>query len=192
MNPQQTYLNGKSVFIVSSLVIAVTIITVYLTGVNYNRSLTSNLYLSLSIIGFTLFVFMTFGLYKGLGLKDDFPKYKEFESGALLGNASPSSETPSIDIADGIGGIITSILLWIGMTIAIILLSVLLEVIFWFSLFILLTMLYWVFFRALKFVFSKSIITKGDIGISLIYAITFTSLYLGWLFVLVYLKEIFS
>jgi hypothetical protein len=187
---KKEYLKGKSVFIVSLIVIGITILTVYLTGENYNRNITSNLYLSLSIIGTVLFLFMTYGLYFGIGLKDNFPKFRNFKRGDIIGNTQPTFDTPSIDIGDGIGGLILSILVWIGMTILIIILLIVLEAVFWFSLFIIITTLYWVFFRALKFVFSKSKDTKGDIGISAIYSLIYTVLYLGWIFGIVYLTEI--
>lgn len=190
MKAKQTYLKGKSVFIVSLIVIVITILTVYINGENYNRTITSNLYLSLLIIGTTLFLFMTYGLYKGIGLKDNFPKFKSFKRGDILGNTSTTFETPSIEVGDGIGGLILSILLWIGMTILIMVLLILLEAIFWFSLFIILATLYWVFFRALKLVFSKSKDTIGNIGISAIYSLTYTLFYLGWIFGIVYLTEI--
>lgn len=190
MKNKQEYLKGKSVFIVSLLVIGITILTVYLTGENYNRTVTSNLYLSLSIIGTALFLFMTYGLYKGVGLTDNFPKFRNFKKGDIIGNSTPTFDTPSIDVGNGIGGLILSILLWIGMTILIIVLLILLEAVFWFSIFIILTILYWVFFRALKFVFSKSTETKGDLGISAVYSLTYTALYLGWIFGIVYLTEI--
>ncbi|WP_250434700.1 hypothetical protein [Hanstruepera flava] len=190
MKIKQSYLKGKSVFIVSLLVIGITILTVYLTGINYNRSLTSNLYLSLGIIAISLFLFMTYGLYNGIGLIDNFPKFRNFKRGDIMGNTSPTFDTPSIDVGDGIGGLILSILLWIGMTILLIVLLIFLEAIFWFSLFIILAMLYWIFFRALKFVFNKSKDTKGDIGISTIYSLTYTLLYVGWIFGIVYLTEL--
>ncbi|MCL7754660.1 hypothetical protein [Polaribacter sp. Z022] len=97
---------------------------------------------------------------------------------------------PSIDVGDGIGGLILSILLWIGMTILIVVLLIVLEAVFWFSIFIILAMLYWIFFRALKFVFNKSKETKGDIRNSAIYSLTYTLLYVGWIFGIVYLTEI--
>ncbi|WCO03552.1 hypothetical protein [Psychroserpens ponticola] len=190
MKNKKEYLKGESVFLISLLVIGITSLTVYLTGENYNRTITSNLYLSLSIIGTALFLFMTYGLYKGIGLTDNFPKFRKFKRGNIIGNASPTFDTPSVDVGDGIGGLIVSILLWIGMTFLIIILLLLLEAIFWFSLFIILTTLYWVFFRALKFVFSKSIETKGNLGISAVYSLTYTALYLGWIYGIVYLTEI--
>ncbi len=174
----------------SLLVIGITILTVYLTGENYNRTVTSNLYLSLFIIGTALFLFMTYGLYKGIGLTDNFPKFREFKTGDIISNSGVSPDLPSIDVGDGIGGLLMSILLWVGMTILIFVLLILLEAFFWISIFIILAMLYWVFFRALKFVFSKSADTKEDIGISAIYSLSYTVLYLGWIFGIVYLTEV--
>ena len=190
MKNKQEYLKGKSVFIVSLLVIGTTTFTVYLTDENYNRNISSNLYLSLSIIGTALFVFMTYGLYKGIGLTDNFPKFRQFKTGDFIAQSGTTPDLPSIEVGDGIGGLIMSILLWIGMTILIFLLLILLEAFFWISIFIILAMLYWIFFRALKFVFSKSTETKGEIGISVVYSITYTILYLGWIFGIVYLQQL--
>jgi hypothetical protein len=135
---------------------------------------------------------MTYGLYKGVGLNDNFPKFKSFKKGDFMGDATPDFSAPSVDAGEGIGGLIMSVLLWIVMTVVIIILLIVLEAVFWFSLFIILAMLYWVFFRALKFVFSKSKYTKGNIGISAIYSVGYTFLYLGWIFGIVYLTELFS
>ncbi|MEW7278963.1 hypothetical protein ABW636_10245 [Aquimarina sp. 2201CG1-2-11] len=190
MKAKQTYLKGKSVFTVSLIVIGITILTVYITGINYNRSFTSNLYISLSIIATALFLFMTYGLYKGIGLKDNFPKFKNFKTGDIISQSGTLPDLPSIDVGDGIGGLIISVILWIGMTILFAILLILLEAVFWLSIFIILAMMYWIFFRALKFVFSKSSDTKGDIGISTIYALTYTTLYIGWIFGIVYLTQV--
>lgn len=191
MKPKKTYLKGKSVFIVSLVVIGITILTVYLIGENYNRTVTANLYISLSIIGTALFLFMTYGLYKGIGLTDNFPKFRSFKKGEFISSLGefPDIGLPSIESGD-ISGVIISILLWIGTTIVFFVLLILLEVLFWVSIFILLAMLYWVFFRALKFVFAKYKETKGDIGISALYSLSYTALYLGWIFGVVYLAEV--
>ena len=163
--------------------------TVYFSGIHFNRSLTANLYLSLGIIAAALFLFMTYGLYRGFGLVDDFPKIRDFKSPELLSNTAegPDLELPSV--GEGIGGLLASILLWIVMTVLFVILLIVLEVVFWFSLFLILAMLYWVFFRALKLVFAKSGDTKGRFGISVIYSLTYTLLYVGWIFGIVYLAE---
>jgi len=191
LKAQKTYLRGKSVFKISILVIVITFITVYLTGENYNRTVTANLYLSLSIIGTALFLFMTYGLYKGIGLEDDFPKFKKFKSEPIVSSEASLPDFPSVEVGDGIGGLILSMLLWIGMTILFVVLLFVLEAVFWISIFIILAMLYWVFFRAFRLVFSKSKETKDNLGISTIYSMAYTLLYLGWIFGIVYLTDVF-
>lgn len=190
MKIKQPYFKGKSVFIVSLIVIVVTILTVYFTGINYNRSITNNFYISLGIIATALFSFVTYGLYTGIDLIDNFPKIKSFKPKAILSESSPSLDTPFVEVGDGIGGIIVSIVLWIVMSIVFVLLLALLEVVFWFSLFIILGMLYWLFFRALKLVFNKSNETKGSIQKAIFYALSYTTMYVGWLFGIVYLVQV--
>ncbi|WP_242610674.1 hypothetical protein [Aquimarina brevivitae] len=70
-------------------------------------------------------------------------------------------------------------------------LLVFLEAAFWITLFVILGMLYWVFFRALKLVFSKSPITKARFWTAATYAFGYTTLYLGWLYGLIYLVDWF-
>ncbi len=135
---------GKSVFTVSLVVIGITVLIVYLTGQNDQRTLTSNIYLSLSIIGTALFLFMTYGLHKGVGLRDDFPKFQNLKSGSLIQDVTPDFDAPSFNVGDGIGGIILSVLLWIGMTILIIVLLVFLEAVFWFCFYTILTFKWYV------------------------------------------------
>ncbi len=192
MKAKQPYLKGKSVFRVSIIVIGITVLTVYLTGENYHRTLTDNFYLSLGIISIALFLFMVYGLYKGVGLLDDFPKIANYKAKTPIFDSGNIPTAPSIEVGDGIGGLLVSILLWIGITILLAILLVLFEAVLWLSIFIILAMLYWVFFRALKLVFSKSADTKGDLGISAMYALGYTSLYVGWIFGLVFLTDTFT
>ncbi|MTI29465.1 hypothetical protein [Xanthovirga aplysinae] len=190
MKVNKTYLKGKSVFIVSLLVIGIVILTVYLTGINYNRSLSSNIYLSLGIIATTLFLFMTYGLYKGIGLFDNFPKYRNFKSGDFLASSGTVPDLPSVDAGDGIGDLILTGLLWLVISILFIVLLLVLEAIIWFSILVILTMLYWIFFKALKLVLSRSTKTKGKIGVSVVYSLTYTAMYMGWIYAIVFLTEI--
>ncbi len=192
MKTKRAYLKGKSVCTVTLIVIGITFFTVFLTGENYNRSVSSNLFLSLSIIGTALFLFMAYGLYTGIGLTDNFPKFKAYKTGGILPNAGTAPSLPSIEIGDGIAGLFLSILLWIGMTILIFVFLIVLEAFFWLSIFIILAMLYWLFFRALKLVFSKSIDSKGDLKISILYSLAYSALYVGWIFGIVYWVEILA
>ena len=189
MKKRQPYLKAKSVFIVSLLVIVITILIVYLTGLNYERTVESNSYLSLSIIGIVLFFFMTYGLYNGFDLINNYPIFKGYRRGVLVEATSPIPDMPSVDIGNGVGGIIASILIWIGMSILFVVLLLVIEAIFWFSLFVLIAMLYWVFFRALKLVFNKSSHTKGNLTLSAFYSFAYTFLYLSWIYATVFISE---
>ncbi len=192
MKAKEFYLKGKSVFIISLIVIVITILIVFLSGINFNRTISNNFYLSLGIIGICLFLFMNYGLYYGIGLRDDFPKYEELKPTSMLENVpsfSGFSEVP--DVGDGIGGMILGVILWIIVAIALSFLLIYLAAAFWFSIIITMSMLYWIFFRAMKFVFDKSDQTKGDLGISSIYSIAYTLLYTGWIFAIVYIVDTF-
>ena len=76
---------------------------------------------------------MTYGLFSGIGLIDNFPKFRNFKTGDLT-SASPHIDIPSIDVGNGIGGLILSIALWIAMSILFVVLLIVLEAVFWFSL----------------------------------------------------------
>ncbi|EDP98582.1 hypothetical protein U8527_21460 [Kordia algicida OT-1] len=196
MKPRKTYLKGKSVFIVSLIVILVTAMTVYISGINSHRSITTNFYISLGIIATSLFLFLTYGLYKGIRIMDNFPRLRHFkfnnrfESSADLSNTDIFENT--FDVGEGIVGIIVSIIMWFLASIVLILLLMLLETVFLFSLFIIIAMLYWVFFRAVRLVFSKASQTKGNFGVATVYAFGYTVLYIGWIFGIVYVTTIFS
>ena len=134
-------------------------------------------------------MFMSYGLYKGVGLKDDFPKYQSYKTGTFMEyDAAGRFKMPDTDVGEGLAGVLLSILLWVVMYIVFLLLLLFLEVLFWFSLFILIMMLYWVFFSALKQVFNKAAQTRGNLVLALAYALGYTLVYTGWLFGIVFLS----
>ena len=189
MKASKTYLKGKSVFVVSAIVIAVTSLTVYFTGIHYHRSVNDNLLISLSIIAIVLFVFMTYGLFKGIGLVNNFPKFKKFKSGEMIDLPMGKNSVSGVDVGDGIEGLLFSIVSWILLTIAFVIFLVFLEAVLWLSIFVILAMLYWIFFRALKLVFSKAKITQGHFFKSIAFALGYTLLYTGWIFAIVFIAE---
>ena len=190
MKAKQTYLKGKSIFVVSLTVVGITVLTVFLTSSHYHRTISSNLFLSLSVIATALFLFITYGLYKGIGLIDDFPRVEKFESRTVFSHSEQGPKLPSIEVGEGISGLLLSILLWIVMSVVFAVLLIALEFVLWLSLFLIIAMLYWVFFRALKFVFRKSKDTKDNLGISAVYGLTYTALYTGWIFGIIYVAEL--
>jgi len=194
MKLKQPYLSGKFIFWISLLVIVVTVISVYVTGVHANRSITSNFYLSLSIISFSLFAFLTYGLYYGFRLKDDYKGIEPPEVSDSTSALEVGFELPDFEILDPgeMGeGILLSILLWLAISIGLFGFMILTDVVFAYSIVLILSMLYWLFFRALKLVFNKSAQTKGELLAALTYAMGYTIFYTGWMFSLVYLAQLF-
>lgn len=168
---------------------ALTFFTVYITGINYNRSLTSNLYISLGTIATTLFVFLTFTGYKGTKLVDNYPKFQNFKPGTIFhGTGMP--EFGGVDAGDGIGGMLLSILLWIVMALVFAVFLIVFEAFFWLSLFVIFASLYWIFIRALKVAFHKAKRTRGDLKASLTNAIIYTTLYTSWLFAIALMVDL--
>lgn len=193
MKPSKTYLKGKSVFSISLIVVMLTALTIYLTGFHYHRSITANFYISLGIIATTLFLFLTYGLYTGIDIEDNYPKLKGFEFKKKMSEGIMSGNTSGFDfeIGEGIGGIIISIVLWVLFSIVFIFLLIVLETILWFSVALILAMLYWVFFRAMRLVFSKATHTQNNIGLAVMYAFGYTFLYIGWMYIIVYTTTLF-
>lgn len=191
MKETRLILKGKTIFIIALVTIGLTTLTVYITGINYNRSITSNLYISLGVIATTIFIFLTYALYKGTRLIDNYPKFKNYEPRTIL----DGMELPNIGVidgGDGITGIIFSILLWVVVAILVVVLLIVFEAIFWLSLFTIFASLYWVFLRALKLVFYKSRKTRGDFPASVFNALAYTALYTGWLFGITFIVDILN
>ena len=192
MKAPRTYLNGKSVFRISLIVIGLTLASVFATGDQFHRSLNQNLYLTLGIIGLSLFVFLVYGLYKGVGLKDDYPEISSYTTGDFtkeFGGIEEGIGFPGSEFSGGIPDFIAALVFWIGMTLVLILLLVLVEILIWLSVFIILAILYWVFFRALRAVFSHGHQTKGNASLSAQYGLGYTALYLGWIYGIIYLSD---
>jgi len=182
-------LKGKTVFVIALIAIGLTFFTVYLSGINYNRSLTSNLYISLGVIATTLFVFLAFGCYKGGKIIDNYPKFQGYEPGLVLSGYNIPSFEDAV-LGEGIIGVLFSIVFWIAMAMLMVVLLLVFEAIFLLSLFVIFASLYWVFIRALKVVLYNGRRTRGDFSASITTAMIYTVFYTGWLFVIVLIVDL--
>lgn len=184
------FVTTKSAFKITLIVIALTISIVWLQGLHLERSILRNSFLSTAILSGFLFVFMSVGLYKGFKLKDDLGKITDTfnPSSDLLSGWSPDSPW-DLSIDDGIGGIIASLIIWILVTFALAVLLFLFGNFIWFSILLLLAILYWIFFRGLRLVFKKSPLCQGDFILSIKYAFMYTSLSTLWLVVVLFVVE---
>jgi hypothetical protein len=186
-------IESKSVFRISLLVIALTIVGVYFWGVGKHNTFFENSIISTSILSIAFFLFITIGLFKGMKLKDNLGQiidsYKVVDTSNISGNLMSSG---SVVEGDGIGGVVLSILLWIMMAIVLavalwIFSNVLAVVVLIFA-----AMLYWVFFRALRLVFKNSNKSKGNLIESIKYGLAYTFLYNFWIFGIFILTEYFK
>jgi len=120
MKKRRTYtlLETKDLFIISLIVIALTILAVYVWGLGQHHTFFENSIISTTIISIAFFLFITTGLYNGIKLKDNAGKITDKLKGIEV--VDVPAELPSVDLPDvgeGIGEIIVAILLWIAVAI---------------------------------------------------------------------------
>lgn len=187
----KTILETKFTFYASLVIILLVVLSVWISGRGSHQTLFQNSIISTTVLAVAFFLFVSFSLYNGVKLKDNLgsifskEKFKEI-------NKSSSDLTPTnLDIpdtgSDGIGGIIFGIIAWIFFTIALLVVLYLVGVFFWSILFLLLAMLYWIYFRALRLIFKNSGRCKGNIIKSFGLGFLYSALYVSWIYGIIYL-----
>ena len=167
----------------SSLVI--TMVLVFLVGLESHRSIWNNALISLSILAGLIFVFLTLGLYYAVRVEDDLTgklKLKWVNTGDWL---------PIEGIGDGLGDgcseDIGGALAWIGMAILFVILLFFLGTLLWGSFVIVIGSIYWIMIRALRAIMRKSHLTHFNLAKSLGYALMYTTLYIGWIYGVIFI-----
>ena len=182
----------KTITIMGILVIALTAASVFLIG---KKPLLYETELTLAIIAGVLFVFLTVGLYQGVRVKRwDLPGVdaKTVSMGDVmdsLPNANFSDGLDPGDFGEGCLGALVGLLL--AIVVGVVLLAFLwvllnLGILLWVFL---IAALSYVFYLALRQIFAKSRVCKGNVAASLMYALMYTVLYTGWLFALVWVAH---
>jgi hypothetical protein len=186
MKKKRTYtlVETKDLFVISLIVIALTILGVYIWGLGQHHTFFENSIISTTIISIAFFLFITIGLYNGIKLKDNVGKITDKFNGIDAADvpAELPSVDPPLDVGEGIAGVIAGILLWIVVAIV---LAVSLWVFSNIVVIVVMTfvaMLYWIFFRALRLVFKNSNKSKGDLMESMRWGLTYTVLYNFWIY----------
>ena len=180
----------KTITVLAILVIALTATSVFLIG---KKPLFYETELTLAIVAAVLFAFLSVGLYRGVRVKRrDLPGVDA--KGVRLGEITehlpdPATIPDHIDAGDFGEGYLVSL---VGLLLAIVVGAILL-VLLWLLLNLgillwvfLIAALAWVFYLALRQIFAKSRVCKGNLAASLGYALMYTVLYTGWLFALVW------
>ncbi len=187
---KRTLVSSGNLFVISIIVITLTILSVWFYGVGKHQTVIENSLISTSILSIAFFLFISISLYNGTKLKDNLGKITDkFDSKKIehLKEMTPVSD--GLSDADGIAGIIISVILWLIVTIVISYLFFWLGAIIWFSVLVFLAMLYWVFFRALRLIFKKSAECSGNVERSVFYGMAYTILYNFWIYGIIFLTD---
>ena len=177
--PRYPVWSASSIALAGGLAAVVASVSVFLLG---HKSFFVETEISLAIVAVGLFVFLAVGLYRGARVS--------LERLDMRPETLP--EVPDLGLFDLVGGddpvsFILSIVFSIVVSILLALLAWLLLSMLWGLLIVAALAVFWVFNRALRQVFARSRQCQGKLGPSLGYALLYTSLYTGWLFVLAWI-----
>lgn len=179
------YLTTKSVFITSLVVAILVILGIWLLGIGKNRTLFENSLLSTSILSAAFFLFLFFGLFYDVKLKDNLgsitDRINTDKIPTLDGLDFSEGSVPDVD-GDSVGGIILGLVIWLLVSIVFVFVITFLGAMLWILILVFAAMLYWIFFRALRFVFKNSPKTRQNLSLSLQYALFYTFLYNCWIY----------
>jgi hypothetical protein len=192
---KRTLINTKNLFLISIIVVTLTIISVWYYGIGNHKTVIENSLISTSILSISFFLFISISLYNGVKLKDNIGKITDkFDTDKIdyLKDILPTDDGGDFDIGEGIAGIILSIIFWFIATIIISYLFFFFGAIVWFSILIFLAMLYWIFFRALRLIFKKSAKCSGNVEKSMYYGLTYTLLYNFWIYGIIFLTAYYG
>lgn len=185
MPAKNNLVNSRKIFQITILVIVLTTLIVWLTGLSQNRTFHKNLFLINIILASTFFLFLCINLYQGIKIQDSFGDIRK--KNKPLSIKKITEYLPNIfDFAgDGIDSFIISVLLWILVSIILVVFIWLFGSVIWTLLLWLIALLYWIFFRALRLVFKNSNTCRGNLGRSIIFSLTYTLMYIFWFNVLI-------
>lgn len=189
----KTILETKFTFYASLVIILLVILSVWISGRDSHHTLFQNSIISTTILAISFFLFVSFSLYNGIKLKDNLGSIFSKEKFKEINKSSSDISPTNLDIPDigseGIGGIILGIIAWVFFTIALLFMLYVVGVFFWSVLFLLLAMLYWIYFRVLRLVFKNSGRCKGNLLKSFWFGFFYTTLYVSWIYGIIYLLK---
>ncbi|KQS92644.1 hypothetical protein [Chryseobacterium sp. Leaf394] len=173
-------------------IITLVILCVWISGIHSHRTLFQNSIISTSILAGAFFLFVSLGLYFGLKLKENVGAIVNREKLKSIADKRPKFEgfdggLPDIGDGDGCAGVILSVVLWFFIGLVAVFLLYFLGIFIWATVLILIAMLYWIFFRALRLVFKNSKHCKDDLVKSFGFGIFYSFLYISWIYGIIFL-----
>lgn len=179
-------INSKNLFIITLIVIPLTIISVWILGLGLDNSIFKNSLISTTILSLAFFLFISIGLYKGIKIKDNLGELEQ-ENIFFQKKMNIDSDIPEIE--EGIIEVIFSIILWLIVSMIASYLLWAFESILWITILNFIGILYWIFFRALRLVFKKSSVCKSNLSKSILYGFSFTILYNSWIYAIIFMTH---
>lgn len=177
--------DSGSIFAVSVFVAIITTVFIWVLGLGTHRTLFVNSILSVSVLSAAFLVFIIYGLYQGIKLKDNVGKITDkFRFKGLRDFRKMSAgKGGGLDSASaGCSGEFGELMLWLLVAVVAVILIWLLGNVLWFLILVFIAMLYWIFFRALRLIFKKSYLCKGNMLRSSLYGLYYTILYNFWIY----------
>ena len=173
-------------------IITLVILCVWISGIHSHRTLFQNSIISTSILATAFFLFVSTGLFFGLKLKENVGAIVSREKLKNITDKRPKFDNidvgiPDVGDGDGCAGVIISIALWFFLGLLAVFLLYFLGIFIWATILILIAMLYWIFFRALRLVFKNSKNCRDDLVKSLGIGIFYSFLYISWIYGIIFL-----
>ena len=190
---QKIVIKGKTIFYLFMLVNMIVILTVWIIGLDVHRTISNNALYSLTIITIIFFTFVTYGLYKGVGLTDNFGTIKRkigfVEPSGISGDIPTGDMSVGELASEGLEGIVVGILLWIGILILTVILVFFFETIVFAGLAIFTGILYWIFYRATRLILRYSRLTKNNLNKSMWIGFKYSIMYSGWIYSIIWIIQ---
>ncbi len=182
INPGRRLVNSRSVFVTTIFVTVVTILGVWLLGLGTHRTLFVNSLLSVSILSVAFLLYIVSGLYRGIKLKDNVGRITNKYTFRSIPGVEGWGGGGDLLGLDGCAGELASLFMWLIVAIILSMLLWFLGNVFWMLILIFVAMLYWIFFRALRLIFRKSPVCRGNLVKSMAYGLYYTVLYNFWIY----------
>lgn len=189
---EKLLIKTRILFIITLIVIPLTIISVWQYGLNQNKSIIDNSFISTTILFFSFFCFLLVGLYKGISITNDLEIVAKKVNSFQLPKFSNNIISGDFDGGEGILGFIIGILVWLAMTFLIWAFLAIFDAVIWAIIASTIATLYWIFYRALYFVFKNSSECKEKLIPSIKIAFGYATLYAFWIYVLLFIWQYYS
>ncbi|TWP26165.1 hypothetical protein ETU08_09840 [Apibacter muscae] len=162
--------NYKSTIFISLIVLIITILCLNIYPIKKEHSLIENAIFTGSIISPVIFLFITIGLFKGLFCKN---------------TPTPSNKNYGLTVIPN--NCLDKILYWILSSIILVAIYSTIDNHFHIAIFLFIIMLYWIFFKSLSIVLKNSLKCKKNLGLSMIYGLTYTLLFNLWFYTITFM-----